>query len=110
MLIVILGIIINILAIIALLTGLFYNFQKPKNKAIFGYSVAACMLSYIVILSFIFIYKIITAFNLYSIVLLMCIISPFIIGKLVKYETLKRYTVIQIICFILSLLALFMTL
>ena len=50
------AIIINILFVIALLTGLFYNFKQPKNKAIYGYLLAGSMILYIITLSLALIY------------------------------------------------------
>ena len=102
----ILAIIINILSAIILLIGLFYNFKQPKNKAVYGYLIAGCMLLYIVTLSSVSIYGFLGKHYLYSFVLFLCIISHFIIGKLVKYETLKIYTTIQIMCYIISLFTL----
>ena len=106
-LILISAIIVNILSVILLLIGLFYNFKQPKNKAIYGYLIAGCMLLYIIVLGLTLIYGFLGKQYLYSLVLFLCIISPFIIGKLVKYETLKKYTTIQIMCYVLSLFTLF---
>ena len=100
------AVIVNILSIIMLLVGLFYNFKQPKNRAIYGYSVAGCVIFYIITLSLALIYGSLGKHYLYSFVLFLFIISPFIIGKLVKYETLKKYTIIQIICFVMSLVTL----
>ena len=100
------AIIVNILSIIMLLTGLFYNFKQPKNKAVYGYLIAGCMLLYIVTLSLASIYGFFGKHYLYSFILFLCIISHFIIGKLVKYETLKKYTTVQIMCYIVSLVTL----
>lgn len=100
------AIIVNIFSIIVLLVGLFCNFEQPKNKAIFGYSFVGALIFYIITLSIAAIYKLIVKPDLYCLLVLLCVVSPFIIGKLVKYETLKKYTIIQIICFIVSLLAL----
>jgi hypothetical protein len=100
------AIIINILSVILLSIGFFHNFEQPKTKAVYGYSIAGCMLAYIVALSLITIYGIAVSHNLYSAFLFLCVISPFVIGKLVKYETLKKYTFIQIMCFVISLLIL----
>jgi hypothetical protein len=100
------AIIVNILSIITLLIGLFYNFKLPKNKAMFGYSIVGCMLLYIITLSLAFIFGLFGKHYLYSIVLFLCIISHFIIGKLVKYETLKKYTTVQIMCYVVSLFTL----
>lgn len=101
------AIIVNILSIIILLTGLLYNFKQPKNKAMHGYLVAGSMLLYIIMLSLVLIYGLLGKHYLYSFVLFLCIISPFIIGKLVKYETLKKYTTAQIMCYVVSLITLF---
>ena len=97
------AIIVNILSVIMLLTGLFYDFKQPKNKAAYGYILAGCMILYIITLSLPAIYGLTTNHYLYSFILFLCIISHFIIGKLVKYETLKKYTTAQIIFYIVSL-------
>jgi hypothetical protein len=107
-LIVSLAIIINIISIIVLSFGLFYNFEQPKIKAVYGYTIAGCLISYMVVLSLIAIYGLIAKHNLYGLILLLCVISPFVIGKFVKYETLKIYTIVQIMCFIASLVTLFL--
>ena len=103
-----LAIVANILSILIFLVGLFYNFEQPKVKAVYGYVIAGCVIPYLLLLSFVGIYELILKHNLYSFILFLCVISPFVIGKLVKYETLKKYTVIQIICFIVSLVTLFL--
>ena len=97
------AIIVNILSILLFATGLFYSFKKPKNKAIFGYSIAGGLIMYIITISMAFVYGLIIKPVLYCFILLLCAISPFAIGKLVKYETLKKYTVVQIICLTVSL-------
>lgn len=100
------AIIANIAFIIILSVGLFYNFKLPKNKATFGYSFAGSMILCIISLSLVAIYCLFARKILYAFILILCIVSPFIIGKLVKYETLKKYTVAQIICFVVSLVIL----
>ena len=100
------AIVVNILSIIMLLIGLFYNFKQPKNKAVYGYSIAGCIFLYMITLSLALIYGLFGKHYLYSLVLLLCIISHFVIGKLVKHQTLKKYTIIQIICYIISLITL----
>lgn len=102
------AIIVNILSIIMLLIGLLYNFKQPKNKAIYGYLIAGSMILYIVTLSFPLIFGLLIKHYIYSLVLFLCIISHFIIGKIVKHETLKKYTIVQIICYIVSLFTLFL--
>jgi len=101
------AIIVNILSIIMLPIGLFYNFKQPKNKAAYGYLITACMILYIITLSIALIYGFLEKHYLYSFVLFLCIISHFIIGKLVKYETLKKYTIVQILFYVISLITLF---
>lgn len=101
-----LGVIVNALAIFILLVGLFYNFEQPKIKAVYGYSIAACVIPYLVLLILIGMYGLVVNHNLYSLIVFLCVISPFVIGKLVKYETLKKYTFIQILCFCVSLVTL----
>ncbi|MBR1424756.1 hypothetical protein IJ579_04255 [bacterium] len=100
------AIIINLLSVVILLIGLFYNFKQPKNKAAYGYLIIGCMLLYIIALSLVLIYGFFAKHFLNSLVLFLCIISHFIIGKLVKYETLKKYTTVQIMCYIVSLITL----
>ena len=100
------AIFVNLITIIVLLIGLFYKFEQPKTKAVYGYSIAGCFIVYIVLLCFLGLYKLIVNHNLYSFVLFLCVISPFVIGRLVKYETLKKYTVVQIMCFLVSLITL----
>jgi|GEM_PF-2889305 len=97
------AVILNILSIIMLLIGLFYNFKLPKNKAVFGYLLAGCMLLCIIALSSAAIYSFFEKNFLNSFILLLCTASPFVIGKLVKYETLKKYTAVQIIFYGISL-------
>ncbi|MBO6256452.1 hypothetical protein J6N69_00245 [bacterium] len=105
----ILAIIINILAILMLSVGLFHNFQQPKNKAIYGYALAGSLIAYLAAISVVAIYGLMIKHNFYCSILFLCVISPFVIGKLIKYETLKKYTLTQIICFIISLIILIFT-
>lgn len=101
-----LAIIANILSIIMLFIGLVYNFKQPKIKALYGYSIAGSIIAYIFTLSVVMIYGLIVNHNLYSFILFLCIISHFLIGKLVTYETLKKYTIFQIMCYFVSLITL----
>ena len=89
-----------------LLIGLLYNFKQPKHKAVYGYLLAGCMLLYIMTLIPALICGFLGKHYLFSLILFLCIISNFIIGKLVKYETLKKYTTAQIMCYIVSLITL----
>ena len=103
------AIIVNILSVIVLLIGLFYNFKQPKNKAVYGYLIAGCMLLYIITLSLALIYGVLAKHYLYGFILFLCIISHFITGKLVKYETLKKYTIVQIMFYVVSLVTLLLS-
>lgn len=100
------AIIVNILTVIVFLIGLFHKFEQPKNKAMFGYTVVGSMLIYIILLGFIAIYELLTKHNLYSLILFLFVILPFIIGRLVNYNSLKKYTTIQILCCLASLIIL----
>jgi len=103
------AVIVNILSVIILLIGLCYNFKQPKNKAIYGYFMAGCMISYILTLSLALIYGFFGKHYLFSFVLFLCIISHFVIGKLVKYEALKIYTAVQIMFYVVSLITLLLS-
>lgn len=105
-LVVLLAIFVNIAAIVGLLIGLFHNFEQPKSKAIFGYYVAGSMILYVVLLGLVVIRGWIIDHDFWCFILTLCVISPFLIGKLVKYPTVKKYTVIQIMVFIVSLVTL----
>ena len=101
-----LTIISNILAILVTAFGLFHKFENPKTKAVYGYTMAGAIIPYMFMLSTFIGLELVYKHNINYTWLLLCIISPFIIGKLVKFETLKKYTVIQILCFCASLAAL----
>lgn len=83
--------------------GLFHKFENPKNKAAYGYILAGGMISYMLSLSIYIVADAIIKQNYWTSLLVFCVISPFVIGKVVKYNTLKIYTVVQIICFLISL-------
>ena len=100
------AVVVNILSILMFPIGLFYNFEQPKIKAVYGYLIAGCMLLYILMLGMALIYGLFVRHYLFSLILFLCIISHFIIGKLVTYETLKKYTVVQIMCYVVSLVTL----
>ena len=103
-----LAVIANILSIIMLSIGLFYNFKQPKSKALYGYLIAGSIILYIVLSSLFAIYGLFIKQILYSLILFLCVASIFIIGHIVNYKTLKKYTVVQILCFIVSLATLLM--
>ena len=104
------AVIVNILPIIMLPIGLIYNFKQPKTKALYGYVIAGCMMLYILMLGLASIYGVFVKHYLFSLVLFMCIISHFIIGNLVTYETLKKYTIVQVMCYFVSLITLLLNL
>jgi len=99
-------IIFNLLTILILIFGLFHNFENPKNKAIYGYVIAGGMIPYLILLTLYIILEILYKQDYLYVGLILCVLSPFIIGKLVNYETLKKYTVVQILCFAVSLMVL----
>jgi len=101
-----LALICNIWAILVLCVGLFFKIENPKSKAVYGYVIASGMIPYMLALSIFAFYGAFVGHNFWSLLLILCVISPFVIGKLVRYETLKKYTVIQILCFCVSLVVL----
>lgn len=103
----IITLITNILAILVLCVGLFFKIENPKSKAVYGYVIAGGMIPYMLMLSVFVIADLIIGHNFSSGLLILCVISPFIIGKLVRYETLKKYTTIQILCFLVSMIWIF---
>lgn len=103
----ILTLIINIFAILVLIFGLFNKFNNPKFKAAYGFWLVGSMILYMLCLSVFIIYNVIFNRDIYLLTLIACLLSPFIIGHFVKYKTLKLYTIIQILCFGVSLFVIF---
>ena len=99
----------NFLTIFILLFGLLYKFKNPKNKAKYGIVLACIMLAYTILLSLFILFNTLLKQNFLTMLLIFCVVSPFIIGSLVKFETLKKYTILQILCFSISLVYLFYT-
>ena len=99
--------VINLIAIIVLSVGFCYKFKKPKTRAMFGYCLVGSMFLYLISFVLITALEVFYHKNYVKLYFLIFIINPFIIGKLVKYETLKKYTVIQILFYVLSLASLF---
>ena len=66
--------IINILSVIVLLIGLVYDFKRPKIKAVYGYTIAGCMILYIISLLIVSVYSLVVNLNFYGLILLLCIL------------------------------------
>lgn len=73
---------------------------SPMRASDYISSMAIFLLAYVV---FAFLLAIFTPSGLNKIIFALFGISPFIIGKLVTYYTVKRYSILQILCVILSL-------
>ena len=97
-------IVVNIILIAILLTALFYSFKTPKNKAMFGYAIVGGLLLYLVFLGLYIILELLIKQNFNVLYLIVCLLSPFVIGYFVKYNTLKKYTFIQILFLFSSLI------
>ena len=95
--------ILNIVAILVLCAGMFVSFKKPKNKANFGYVLVGSVLLYMVSLFVLIIFSLFFNPNMGIVFLCVSFVSPFVIGRLVEHKTLKKYTIIQILCFALGL-------
>lgn len=98
-----LAVLSNILIIIVFICGLFYEFKKPQYKAAFGYLMVGALLFYIILLS---LFVILNRYNHLTLILVLCALMPFIIGRLVDYNSLKKYTIIQILSCLVSLIIL----
>ena len=96
----------NILCVAVLTFGLFANFETPKHKAIYGYTIAGTMIPLLLLLSIVAIKELIFANVIIALLLILSALSPFIIGKLVTYKTLKMFTVVQILFFCMSFILL----
>lgn len=73
---------------------------SPMRASDYVSSMAGFLFAYIVIA---FMLAVFTPGGINKIVMALFGISPFIIGKLVTYKKVKRYSFIQILCVILSL-------
>lgn len=100
----IMAFLLNLTAIFVLSTGIIYKFKTPKTKAYFGYCLVGSLLLYLISLLVLMTADLIFKQNFKALYLMIFIIAPFIIGKLVKYETLKKYTLVQIFCYCVSLI------
>ena len=98
------AIVINAITILIFLTAYIFEFHysvNPKLKAICGLYSTVAMLLYLLSLIITVFYHIYYA-NAFGMLLLPFIFMPFLIGRVVRYETLKKYTILQILCFIFS--------
>ena len=92
----------NLILLLVLTIGLCCKFENPKIKANFGYTMVGSIILCLLGLSLI---ALLDLFRFkYQTVLFLApvIFSPFIIGKLVVHDTIKKYTFIQILCFLFS--------
>ncbi len=94
---------INIITIIVFLTALFCKFENPKRKAIFGYVVVASIIAYLIFMGLYLISTLVLVHDLRVLWMLLFMVSPFVIGVLVRYETLRLFTMLQILSFAGSL-------
>ena len=96
---------INIIAIL-LFTGLYFiNLKEevsPKQKALWSSASGAALFLYLIFISVLFVIGLIKQ-NYFLISLSAFLVIPFIIGKRVRYETLRKYLLLQIFFFITSL-------
>lgn len=73
---------------------------SPMRASDYISSMVAFLFVYIM---FAFLLAIFTPFGLNKIIFALFGVSPFIIGKLVTYQKVKKYSILQIFCVILSL-------
>ena len=107
-----LSILVNIMTFISFMIGFAFTFKEdfnPKHIAKLGVVIGIITIIYLIFLSLVVISGCITG-NYSVLSLLLFIISPFIIGHYVKYETIRQYSIIQLFSFALSLFVLFILL
>ena len=104
-----LALIINILTILVFITALFGKFNNPKHQAVFGYVMVGTIITYLIFMGLYLVASLIFAHNLSALWMLLFMAAPFVIGILVKFETLKLFTVLQILTFCASLLFIFLS-
>jgi len=104
---IILNIILLFVYIFVFIRTFYYN-PTPKQKAFLATITGVITILYIIALLILVLFGI-KNHNYIVSVFLLFIFSPFIIGHFVRYETLKIYSVIQIICFFASLALLLFT-
>lgn len=98
-----LTILVNLISVLFLIMGFVYEFKTPDKKALFGYYLIGSMFIFLVFLSLFILAEIIIIHNYNIIPFFICLISPYVIGYLAKYNTYKFYTIIQIIIFLINL-------
>ena len=99
------SLLINILLVIVLAINLHYlnkNSLAPKTKAFLGVALGALLLLYLILMAIILVFEVLNK-NYYFIFLSIFILMPFVIGKLVSYKTLYKYSMLQMILFLFSL-------
>ena len=100
-----LALIINIaLALIFILCNYVVKSNKilPKTKSNFGILFALFYITYILLLGIVLVVGIFLKHNIIYAGLLVFLIIPFIIGANISYKTLKLYSFVQLLVFIMS--------
>lgn len=95
---------INIVAMISLITGLIANTKssiEPKKKATLGLCICISMIIYMFSIIVTCIFGLIKQFY-FSLILLLFVVIPFIIGYYSNFNKVKLYTTYQIYSYMLS--------
>jgi len=96
---------INIVAILLFAVGLFFVCDKEvntKHKAMLGVAMAITLALYILLLSLVAIFFALQG-KIVALALILFVVVLFPLGHYSKYETVKIFTILQILCFVLSL-------
>lgn len=98
------SVIVNIL-IILLFSVLYFikDETEPKHKALLSSLSGAALLLYLILFVIISVFGIIIKDIFLSSFVIFAVI-PFVIGKMASFETLKKYLLLQIFSFVLSLI------
>ena len=98
------ALLINILLILVFVINLYYinkNSLAPKTKAFLGVAFGSLLFLYLILMAIILTFGVLNR-NYYSILLSIFIFMPFVIGKLVSYKTLIKYSILQLLLFATS--------
>ena len=95
---------VNLLALIFFSIALYFaSSNNQKKTSPWGLPMALSLIAYMVLL-FAYVIVCLIGQNYMASILLIYILIPFVIGHYAKYETYKKFSFIQILCFALSFL------
>ena len=97
----------TLIVLLALIFCMYYSKKqdaKPKIKEKSGFILGISLIAYLVLMSVV-VYGIFRQYYI-NVIFIPFILAPFLIGHYSKHETAFKYSIIQIICLILSIICL----